>query len=310
MGKFEVSIIIPYFNNIDYLNRLLKSIGNHEDIQVLVIDDNSTKNIDEYEKLKNTPPIKNIRFLTNTSGNKGAGSSRNIGLENADGKWVIFADSDDFFVEEYYKVIKKYFKSDYDAIFFTPTSIDLSTGKLSDRHIYHENAINRYIKNKTKENEYVIRYKLYVPWSKMINKSFIDKFNIKFHEVIAKNDSYFSANVGHYMNNFITSKDVIYCATWHDNGNVTKRKDFEFVEHSTKSRIKLLKFMENKLSKEIQKIINYDSIPYYLIRDFKNAEIEKEYIEQSIQMFNEAGFKVNHFGNLYERIKDWVANKV
>ena len=91
----------------------------------------------------------------------------------------------------------------------------------------------------------------------MINKSFIDKFNIKFHEVIAKNDSYFSVNVGHYMNNFITSKDVIYCATWHDNGNVTKRKDFEFVEHSTKSRIKLLKFMENKLSKEIQKIMDY-----------------------------------------------------
>ena len=86
------SIIIPHYDIPDLLMRCLKSIPVSEDIQVIVVDDNSP-DADTY--LERYPELSRpyLEFTRTTKGG-GAGYARNVGLDHAKGKWLLFADSD------------------------------------------------------------------------------------------------------------------------------------------------------------------------------------------------------------------------
>src|SRR5699024_11398178 len=91
----QLSIIIPHYNSTFLLAKLLRSIPYNSAVQVIIIDDNS----DEFyqSELYNLQLKNNVAIYTNESNTKGAGASRNIGLEKAVGKWLLFADSDDYY---------------------------------------------------------------------------------------------------------------------------------------------------------------------------------------------------------------------
>lgn len=93
----KVSIIIPSYNSEKYIKKCLDSIFSqtHDDLEVILIDDRSTdysyEIIKSYEK-KEPRRLKIIRNLEN----RGAGASRNVGLDIAEGKYIGFIDSDDY----------------------------------------------------------------------------------------------------------------------------------------------------------------------------------------------------------------------
>lgn len=87
------SIIIPSFNRkyevIKTVNQLKKQT--YHDYEIIVVDDCSTdKLVQEYFNTS-------VTIITNTT-NKGAAISRNIGVVNAKGKWIVFLDDDDEFL--------------------------------------------------------------------------------------------------------------------------------------------------------------------------------------------------------------------
>ena len=88
------SIIVPHKDSVKYLLRLLDSIPNNDDIQVIIIDDNS--DVAVVKQLQDIELNINIEIVF-CDVSKGAGGARNIGIQKAKGKWVIFADSDDYF---------------------------------------------------------------------------------------------------------------------------------------------------------------------------------------------------------------------
>jgi glycosyltransferase involved in cell wall biosynthesis len=173
----QISIIIPHFNCIDGLNRLLKTIPHKEEIQIIVVDDNSTNCISDFIKIKNDSRFRHVMFISNSTGVKGAGVCRNIGIGLAKGNWIIFADSDDFFLREFYDILKLFYDSSNDVIFFRPTSYEVDSGKTSDRHIFYENIINEYLNGNSVKGELLLRYAFHVPWSKMINTKFKNENN-------------------------------------------------------------------------------------------------------------------------------------
>jgi glycosyltransferase involved in cell wall biosynthesis len=250
--KYQLTIIIPHFNDSDALVELLVTIPKNPKIQIIVVDDNSTKSKLEFEKLKNQ--YRHVEFYTNDSNKKGAGACRNIGMKKASGKWVLFADSDDFFMKDFFITIQKYLTSSYDIVYFKPTSILKTTNNTSCRHIGYEMLIVNFLQRKDDISELKLRYEYIVPWSKLFLRKFLLDNYIWFDDVIAANDVMFSTKAGHYAKNIFASDDYIYCVT-DRSGSLTKNKSEEVYFARLYTHIRRSDFLRSHLSKREYKIL-------------------------------------------------------
>jgi len=92
-----ISIIVPVYNVEPYLRKCLDSIldQTYRDLEILIIDDGSTDGsgeiCDEYKK--------DERVRVFHTENKGLSCARNLGLDSANGDYIAFIDSDDWFEE-------------------------------------------------------------------------------------------------------------------------------------------------------------------------------------------------------------------
>ncbi len=88
-----VSVIIPFYNNIEELKNAIDSvlIQTYKIYEIIIIDDCSSVSLDQ---LKLYLINKNIKYFRNNS-NKGPGYSRNKGIEMSNGEYLAFLDSDD-----------------------------------------------------------------------------------------------------------------------------------------------------------------------------------------------------------------------
>lgn len=198
-----------------------------ETIEVIVVDDKSDKQISKYKELLSDKRYERVIFLENNTSKKGAGTCRNIGLSFSSGKWVLFADADDYFYKGFYFVLEKYFFSEYEVIFFTPSSIYAGTNEIANRHVIYEKLIQNYSIRKDFYSELNLRYLFRTPCSKMIKREMLINNDIVFDEVLVCNDDMFSVKVGHFMKKFTVSLEKIYCITAQKNSLSSKRgKEF------------------------------------------------------------------------------------
>ncbi|MGX7393442.1 glycosyltransferase family 2 protein [Carnobacterium mobile] len=251
---YKISIIIPHYNSIFSLKYLLSTIPEIPEIQIIIVDDRSTFDNESYDKLAKTIKRKNILFLRNTSENKGAGACRNIGLNYAKGEWILFADSDDYFIEKFYNTISNYLESENDVIFFTPTSIEIESGKVSTRHLAYETLIDNYISFPNYKNSLDLKFKFFAPWSKLIKRKLIETHHIKFDEVIASNDVLFSTKVGYYMKKYEVTHKKIYCIT-RKKGSLTTQVSLDVYNSRLQAFIRQSNFLKEGLPKD-----SYDSL--------------------------------------------------
>lgn len=90
-----ISIVIPTHNRIDSLKRCIESIipQSYPGLEVIIVNDHSSDATHEYlETISRQYPF--IRTITNCN-NFGVNFSRNRGIEQASGKFILFLDSDD-----------------------------------------------------------------------------------------------------------------------------------------------------------------------------------------------------------------------
>jgi glycosyltransferase involved in cell wall biosynthesis len=90
-GGMKISVIIPTYNRKKTLARAIQSVINQSlsPFEILIIDDGSNDGTEEWVKEN----FQNIKYIYQN--NRGVSSARNIGIENANGDWVAFLDSDD-----------------------------------------------------------------------------------------------------------------------------------------------------------------------------------------------------------------------
>lgn len=99
MDSISVSVIVPVYNVRDYLKTCLDSLINQrfDGYEVLLVDDGSTDGsstiCDEYAERYDV-----VRAYHKENG--GISSARNYGLQAANGRWIIFVDSDDYWTSE------------------------------------------------------------------------------------------------------------------------------------------------------------------------------------------------------------------
>ena len=209
MSKYIYSLIIPHYNNPKLLRRLLFTIPKREDLQVIVIDDCSTSDLDELDSVKNDF---NWVEWYNTGTNGGGGKTRNIGLQHAKGKYLIFADSDDFFTPGLSTLLDKYKGGNFDMVIFRALSLDSETFRISTRNKQLEYWFELYSKNKQKAI-HKIKYVFGEPWCRIISKAIVQEHSINFQETLCHNDTKFSYLTGHYCKTIIFENIVGYVVT-------------------------------------------------------------------------------------------------
>ena len=90
-----VSIIVPVYNSEQFLKNMLDSLlgQTYQYIQIICVNDGSKDS--SLEILRNYEN-RDSRMVVIDKKNEGAGAARNHGLKKADGKYLLFIDSDDF----------------------------------------------------------------------------------------------------------------------------------------------------------------------------------------------------------------------
>jgi glycosyltransferase involved in cell wall biosynthesis len=205
------SIIIPHKNIPNLLQRSLDSIPRRADVQIIVVDDNSDADKVDFENFPGlNDPFVEVVFGKNEDGRKGAGYARNLGLERATGKWLIFADADDFFMPCFNEVLDEYRDNENDIIYFRNCSIDSKTLSLHHR----ANHINKVLDYMQKTNDWRGIYYLYVPWGKFIKRTLIERNQISFQEIPYSNDVFFSLRSSIAAQNKLVVNREIYCVTY------------------------------------------------------------------------------------------------
>lgn len=217
------SIIIPHKNIPKLLERLVNSIPERDDLEIIVVDDNSSPDIVDFNNFP-CKDRKNLRLVLNKNSH-GAGYARNCALSQVKSKWVLFADSDDFFNVGFDEFLDEYKDSEADIVYFNANSVDTDTYLPSDRVDHLHDFINCYHRD-PQYGEMVMRYLFTEPWCKVVKRKLIEDNNIKFEETTIRNDVRYSYLVGYYAKTIIVDDRQLYCVTTRQ-GSVSRGHGFQ-----------------------------------------------------------------------------------
>jgi glycosyltransferase involved in cell wall biosynthesis len=227
----KFSIIIPFYNRCDTLDRAIESILNqdYQNFEMILIDDGSTDRSSEIiEKYKSCSQLKHITLPKNS----GVNYARNRGLDavSSEVSWITLLDSDDEFLpnslSKMKRVIEKHSVQDY----FRFAEVD-SNGKMLCF---------------AKEDNFIANYKSTIlekdahgGWTVTLNKKVIDS-GFRFEESVNgfESISYFELSK---KLDCLYSLEVVKC--YYDNTISLSRplkRDFAFYQNDLKGNILLL----------------------------------------------------------------------
>ncbi|MEL7671255.1 glycosyltransferase family 2 protein [Methanobacterium sp.] len=201
----KISIIIPVFNVQDYIKEALESIVRQtigfEHLEVILVNDCSTDRsgeiIDEYaSKYDNFKAI----HLPENSGY--AGKPRNIGINEASGKYLMFLDPDDYYEDDACETLyNKIVEEDVDIVFGRYYYI--LNGKRLNRKSFSPFKDGEIKVNSIDEDKRLFKTSPSV-WTKIVKKSFIEENNITFLEGMPGQDAVFVVNM------FLKAEGIVY----------------------------------------------------------------------------------------------------
>jgi glycosyltransferase involved in cell wall biosynthesis len=115
-----LSVIIPTFNNSNYISAALESVLMQvpHDTEIIVINDGSTDNTLDVLKAYQA----RIQIINQTK--QGIGAARNAGIIQSQGKYIGFLDSDDLWTPDHYSTLME--------LFHTSPDIDLAYGSVEE----------------------------------------------------------------------------------------------------------------------------------------------------------------------------------
>ncbi len=95
MNDILLSIVIPVYNAEKYIAECIASLENsrRKDVEILLVNDGST---DGSLAVCRCLAQKDNTIRVIDSENKGVSAARNLGMQSAGGKWILFVDADDY----------------------------------------------------------------------------------------------------------------------------------------------------------------------------------------------------------------------
>lgn len=207
----DISIIVPIYNAEKYLNKCLDSLINQtkKELEFILINDGST---DTSEEIIKNYKDNRIKYFKNK--NQGIGKTRNFGISKAQGKYLMFLDSDDYLaLDACEKLYDKAEKEKLDIVMNDFIKI-FDDGR--KEYIKQPNFKNSSLKN----NPNIISENL-SPWAKLYSTKLIKKNNIKFVEDLKYEDAPFVIEALDKANNIGKINEALNYYVIHGNSETT-----------------------------------------------------------------------------------------
>ena len=230
MRNICYSFIIPHHNNPELLYRLIDSIPLRDDVEIIVVDDNSDSDKKPVQLRSDCKLL-----CIDAEHTKGAGKARNLGIENALGKWLLFADSDDVYADGFLNVLDVYSSKNIDILYFDVfyawdpvMQKERSPQKYSD-------SIKQYLgKRDSLYWTLMVKHIIQGPWNFMVKREYVEKLKAHFEEVPKGNDAFFHHYVSMNTQSFEVTEKKLYYWLWNENGITRKRRtEDEYISELT-----------------------------------------------------------------------------
>lgn len=122
-----ISIIVPCYNQVQYLNECLQSVldQSFQDWECIIVNDGSPDNTENIA-LEWTAKDNRFKYLKKENG--GLSSARNTGIEMAKGDWILPLDCDDKIGNRYLELAEREFDKNYTVIYCAAEYFGAKTG--------------------------------------------------------------------------------------------------------------------------------------------------------------------------------------
>ena len=302
-----ISIIVPFNNGKRYLKKCLENLKEikYDNFEVILIDDFSEDNSEEI--VKKYKKDLNIKYYYTNEKTLGVGNARNLGIEKANGKYIMFVDVDDTIDKDLFVHLKKYIDEEIEIIKYKMRIIN------GYREILTSGAVFEKISGEEGFNKLCFTDKfLDSPCLYLIKKDIFYRTNLKFEknvfhedfglipELIVNAKSMVSINYYGY-NYFQTSNSIMRGNSYtKEIKKVNDKflhyenllKNIEKFELNKKTKENLLKYYSNSIIIAIKnlkfddrKILEKKIKKYGLIKNIKPKSL-KQVIKKTILLTN------------------------
>lgn len=303
-----LSIVVPMFNVEKYLQKCIHSLFaqklDDKEYEIILVDDESPDNSFELARFL-VKGKKNVKIVRQK--NKGLGGARNTGIENASGKYILFLDADDFYINNSVrKIIDLAEKYQLDILEFGAKIIN------QDNKVIYTLSKSNEPKTLSGVNYYnSLRY-MPSACNKLYNLSFLKKNNLVFLKHIYGEDFEFNTRVL-YLAKKVMATDHVVAKFYQSENSITRSKNSsqkrKYINDLIFSLIEIKNFESKNSSTSTKETrLFFDEIMtmtvitiFYkiLFSDFTINEVMT--LRKRLQ--NENVFKINH--KVRDEKKEW-----
>ena len=200
-----VSLIIPTYNCIEYLDETIGSVSSRkDDVELIIVDDGSEDGTAQKLEAMRSKASDNVKIIL--CKHKGVSAARNTGIDAASGDRIAFMDCDDCLADDFWNKSRMVTDRDADLYIFSFERVAETVTPMVVENAYYRTVsdfADEYIRNR--------HLLIYSVCNKLYRKSLLDEHGIRFREDMEfGEDRMFNYDYLPVCNSVITSNVVMY----------------------------------------------------------------------------------------------------
>lgn len=217
----KYSVIIPVYNAVHTIGRCLDSFLNQipADAELLVVDDGSEDGSSELcgWYAESCP---SIRFFRKENG--GVSSARNLGLDHAEGEYILFADSDDYAEHNYWQVVDSLLEQQH------PDMLQFGfrdCGKTVKARSTGDYVVTGNVAVASKINEAMRAYMFSALYARVYKRELIQRYQLRFDPNLAiGEDQAFTFSYALHINSLVSTSAILYNVVLDNTESLSRKK--------------------------------------------------------------------------------------
>ncbi|WP_298522452.1 glycosyltransferase [uncultured Methanobrevibacter sp.] len=229
----KVSVVVPVYNVEEFLGECLDSIVNQtlDDIEIICVNDGSK---DSSLDILNEYAQNDKRITVIDQENGGHAVATNRGMDVASGKYLFLMDSDDILdlraLEETYNLAEE---KSVDFVIFQAINYYMDKDEYIEEENYSMNRLAEHVGDSVFSYRDVKDFVFSIsvtPWSKLYNREFIEKNQIRFPEGLVFDDNVFFFDVLFAADRITFLKKHLFKRRWYPTSS-TRAGDLRFLNY-------------------------------------------------------------------------------